>query len=114
MIQPTRQQRRAAERRAKKRPAVKTLPVPYFHKIQSKLPRLTLQQLKSFLKRFTKVRDQLGFAFKRWKRETQGRLSDDQWPDKKALIEIALCHTAVCETLARRTAKIEPPVPAKV
>lgn len=103
---PTRQQRRAAERRAAKRPAVRTSLIPYLHKLHRKLPTATLAELVSFLKRFTKARRQLGFAFKRWKRETEGRLPDDQWPDRDALIQIALYYSAVVDQLAQRGTKL--------
>jgi hypothetical protein len=106
VINPTRQESRAAERRATKRLAVRTPPTPYFAKLQSKLPRATLAELLSLLKRFTKARRNLGFAFKRWKRDTEGRLPDDQWPDRDALIRVALCYSAVADQLAHRGTKL--------
>ena len=113
MTNPTRQQRRAAERRAAKRPAVRTSRTSYLHKLQRKLPKATLAELVSLLKRFTKARKQLGFAFKRWKRDTQGRLPDDQWPDKDGLIQVALYYSAVVDQLAQRGTKIYDPIVAE-
>lgn len=106
MTNPTRQQRRAAERAAKKRPATYTPPIPYLAKLHCKLPRATLAELISYLKRFTKARRTLGFAFKRWKRETEGRLPDDQWPDRDAMVRVALCYSAVVDQLAHRGTKL--------
>lgn len=106
MNTPTRQQRRAQERAAKKVPAVYTRPTPYLHKLQKKLPNASLADLVRLLKRFSKARMSLGYALKRWKRETEGRLPDDEWPDKDHMIQVALCYSAVVEQLAHRGTKL--------